>query len=80
MDEIKLLDDKTEFMLFVSRQQLFMINIEHNHIGNSSVASASNLGILMLFLLFHDNETTHLQCHPFFSILTTKHQQDSRIL
>ena len=77
---LKLNDEKTEFMLFGSHQQLSKISIDCIHIDDSSIASASqaqNLGAIFWF--FHDHETTHLQCHPLFSISTTKHQQDSQI-
>jgi hypothetical protein len=46
---LKLNDDKTEFLLFGSHQQLSKINIEHIHIGNSSIAPVSqarNLGAI----------------------------------
>ena len=38
---LKLNDEKTEFMLFGSHQQLSKINIDCVHIGDSSIASAS---------------------------------------
>ena len=46
---LKLNDEKTEFMLFGSHQQLSKINIGCIHIGDSSIASASqarNLGAI----------------------------------
>ena len=38
---LKLNDEKTEYILFGSHQQLSKINIDCIHIGDSSVASAS---------------------------------------
>ena len=46
---LKLNDEKTEFMLFGSHQQLSKISIDCIHIGDSSIASASqarNLGAI----------------------------------
>ena len=76
---LKLNDDKTEFLLFGSHQQLSKINTEHINVGDSSFATVSqawNLGSI-----FNSSMTMkphyYLQCHPFFSILTSKHQQYS---
>ena len=46
---LKLNDDKTEFLLFGSHQQLSMVNIEHINVGDSSIAAVSqarNLGAI----------------------------------
>ena len=46
---LKLIDKKTEYMLFGSHQQLSKISIDCIHIGDSSIASASqarNLGVI----------------------------------
>ena len=46
---LKLNDDKTEFLLFGSHQQLSKINIEHINVGDSSIATVSqarNLGAI----------------------------------
>ena len=46
---LKLNDDKTEFLLFGSHQQLSKINIEHINVGDSSIARVSqarNLGAI----------------------------------
>ena len=48
---LKLNDEKTEFMLFGSHQQLSKISIDCIHIGDSSIVSASQLGIWVLFLI-----------------------------
>ena len=45
---LKLKDNKTEFLIFGSHQQLSKISIEHINVGDSSIASVSqarNLGI-----------------------------------
>ena len=67
---LKFNDDKTEFLLFGSHQQLSKINIVYCYSIPSSESWCN-------FWLFNDHETTHLQCHPFFIISTSKHQQDS---
>ena len=49
MDKLKLNDDKTEFMIIGSRQQLEKVSVAELSVGDISVSSAStarNLGVL----------------------------------
>ena len=49
MDKLKLNDDKTEFMIIGSRQQLEKVSVAELSVGDISVAPAStarNLGVL----------------------------------
>ena len=49
MDKLKLNDEKTEFMLIGSRQQLEKVSVAELSVGDTSVAPAStarNLGVL----------------------------------
>ena len=49
MDKLKLDDDKTEFMIIGSRQQLEKVSVAELSVGDISVAPAStarNLGVL----------------------------------
>ena len=49
MDKLKLNDDKTEFMIIGSRQQLEKVSVAELSVGDisvSSVSTARNLGVL----------------------------------
>ena len=75
---LKLNDDKTEFLLFGSYQQLSKINIEHINVGDSSIASVSqawNLGAIFDSLMTMKPHISNVI--RFFSISTSKQQQDS---
>ena len=65
MDKLKLNDDKTEFMIIGSRQQLEKVSVAELSVGDISVApgsTARNLGVLFDRNLKFDAQVTKTCC------------------
>ena len=69
MDKLKLNDDKTEFMIIGSRQQLEKVSVAELSVGDISVAPAStarNLGVLFDRNLKFDAQITKTCCTGYY--------------
>ena len=71
VDGLKLNDDKTEFMIIGSRQQLEKVSVAELSVGDISVAPASaarNLGVLFDRNLTFDAEITKTCCTCYYHL------------
>ena len=69
MDKLKLNDDKTEFMIIGSRQQLEKVSVAELSVGDISVApgcTARNLGLLFDRNLKFDAQITKTCCAGYY--------------
>ena len=83
-DKLKINDDKTEFFIIGSRQQLEKVSVAELYVGDTitNVAPAStarNLGVLFNLNLTFDAQITNTCCTGYY-VLSAQYKKDQEIL